>query len=119
MLAALPVHRVDYEDIANLIERALAEVDQPYYEPQSTAAQESALAAMARRTLAGDLEPRTLAASTHGVFGHASITLAERLAELDDVYDTVEYISLTVAEVDAEVIIEARRIAERELPAGA
>ncbi|MGY5129090.1 hypothetical protein [Streptomyces nigrescens] len=37
--------------------------------------------------------------------------MTERLAELDDEYDFLEYSDRTAARVDAEVMAEARRIA--------
>jgi len=38
------------------------------------------------------------------------LPLAERLVELDDVYDALEYTDTTEQEVNDEVLAEARRI---------
>ena len=54
-----------------------------------------------------------LAVRAHSVIGHDNLALAERLVELDDVYDTLEYTDLTEQEVNDDVLAEARRIAER------
>jgi hypothetical protein len=93
------------------LKQALTEVGLPYYEPNSTAGQEAALAVMAARVLSDDLDPRSLAAWSHRTFGHDRLPAAERLAELDDVYDTIEYTDLTVEDVNADVVAEAKRLA--------
>ena len=111
MLAAVSLRTAGDSDVIDLLEQALYEVGLSYYEPRSIAAQESALAVIARRALTGELQPRALAAWTHRVFGHDRLALAERFAELDDVYDAIDYTDLSVLEVDAEVIAEAVRIA--------
>ncbi len=66
--------------------------------------------ALAYQMLAGRLTPRELAMRIHQRFGH-QLSLAERLAELDDEYDIVEYGSRTLAQLDAEVTAEAQRLA--------
>ncbi|WP_424857709.1 hypothetical protein [Streptomyces sp. SAI-170] len=71
---------------------------------------EAAVRALARRVLAGRLTPRELALRIHRRSGH-QLPLAERLAELDDEYDIVEYGNRTLAHLDAEVTAEARRLA--------
>ncbi|MGW6587664.1 hypothetical protein [Streptomyces globisporus] len=76
------------------------------------AAQEAVVRALARRMLAGDLEPRELTFRIHQRYGH-ELPLTERLAELDDEYDILEYGDRTVDQVDAEVTAEARRLAAR------
>lgn len=111
MLAGLPLRGLDDLDVEDLLEQALTEVGLPYFTPHSREAEESALVVMARRTLSGAVSPRDLALWTHRVFGHDRLAEAARLAELDDVYDTIEYTDLAPADVDAEVIGEARRIA--------
>jgi len=44
--------------------------------------------------------------------GHGGVALAERLVELDDVYDVVHYVDTTEHDVDDLIRIEARRIIE-------
>ncbi|MGC9479588.1 hypothetical protein ACP4I1_36405 [Streptomyces sp. WG4] len=65
--------------------------------------------ALAHRMLAGRLPPRELAMRIHQRFGH-QLPLAERLAELDDEYDIVEYGNKTLTQLDAEVTAEAQRL---------
>ncbi|MEV6796592.1 hypothetical protein AB0M87_32535 [Streptomyces sp. NPDC051320] len=62
--------------------------------------------------LAGELTPRELAFRIHGRFGH-ELPLVERLANLDDDYDVLEYGNRAQAQVDAEVTTEALRLAQR------
>ena len=71
---------------------------------------QAALRAMAERALAGTVPPRELARWAHRAFGHGTLDLAERLVELDDIYDTLAYADLTEQGADAEVIDEARQI---------
>jgi hypothetical protein len=69
--------------------------------------------------LTGAAPPRELAAWAHSKIGHDQIPIAERLVELDDVYDAVEYGNQTLDEIDADVIDEARRIVEGAQPTNA
>lgn len=109
MLAAVPFRHAD-EEVPEVLESVLADLDLPYYEPGSTAGQEAAVRALAARVLAGTMPPTELAVWAHSKIGHDRLALAERLVELDDVYDTIEYSDMTEEEVDAEVVAEARRI---------
>ncbi|MFC8722663.1 hypothetical protein ACFUEL_35290, partial [Kitasatospora sp. NPDC057198] len=66
---------------------------------------ERALRALAGRTLTGELTPRELAFRVHLRFGYELPP-----AELDDEYDLLHYRSdRTAADLDAEVLAEARR----------
>jgi hypothetical protein len=65
---------------------------------------------LATRVVAGSMSPMDLAVWAHRRFGHGTLELAERLAELDDAYDCVEYTDMAEHDVDADVIAEARRI---------
>lgn len=76
----------------------------------STAGAEAAVRTLAARAVAGTLPPRELTVWAHSRFGHGKLALAEKLVDLDDVYDCVEYSNVTDAEVDADVVAEARRI---------
>jgi len=53
-----------------------------------------------------------LAFEVHRHFGHR-VPLGERLAELDDEYEMLEYAGRTAEQVDADVTAEARRLASR------
>jgi hypothetical protein len=56
------------------------------------------------------MEPSALTVWAHTTFGHDTLELADRLVELDDVYDCLEFTDTTEQDVDADVIAEARRI---------
>lgn len=82
-----------------------------FYSVASEAGQDAAARTLARRVLAGELTPREFTFRIHQRHGH-ELALTERLAELDDEYDTLEYGDKTTARVDAEVTAEARRLAD-------
>jgi hypothetical protein len=110
MLAAVSIRHAD-ENVPRRLEAALQDVGLEYHPKSAAAANEAALKAMASRVLSGVLAPRALAEWTHSTFGHETIQLAERLAELDDAYDVLEYYpGQTVEQLDAEVTAEAQRI---------
>ncbi|MEU8034443.1 hypothetical protein AB0C13_38725 [Streptomyces sp. NPDC049099] len=110
ILAACTRAEADY-DVPDLLPPALAELGLTYYSVGSVAGQEAAARALAARMLAGELTPRELAFRIHQRFGH-ELPLAERLAELDDEYDVLEYGERTPAQVDADVTAEALRLAQ-------
>ncbi|WP_432075739.1 hypothetical protein [Streptomyces wuyuanensis] len=111
ILAACTRAEADY-DVPDLLPPALDELGLIFYPVGSDAGQEAATRALAARMLAGELTPRELAFRVHQRFGH-ELALAERLAELDDEYDILEYGDRTPAQVDAEVTAEALRLAQR------
>ncbi|WP_406195508.1 hypothetical protein OH807_07625 [Kitasatospora sp. NBC_01560] len=111
ILAACTRAEADYE-VPGILPAALDELGLTFYPVGSQAGQEAAARALAIRMLAGDLTPRELAFRIHQRFGH-ELDLADRLAELDDEYDMLDYGGgRTPAEVDAEVTAEARRLAQ-------
>lgn len=109
-LAACFHSEADY-DVPELLPAALNELGLIYYPPGSRAGQEAAARALALQHLSGALTPRELASEIHRRFGH-SLPLAERLAELDDEYDILEYGSKTPEQIDAEITTEARRLTQ-------
>ncbi|ROV69701.1 hypothetical protein [Streptomyces globisporus] len=111
ILAARTRAEADY-DVHDLLPPALDELGLTFRPAADEAAQEAVVRALARRMLAGDLEPRELTFRIHQRYGH-ELPLTERLAELDDEYDILEYGDRTVDQVDAEVTAEARRLAAR------
>ena len=110
ILAACTRAEADY-DVPELLPPALDELGLTFYPPGSVGGQEAAARALAARMLAGELTPRALAFRIHQRFGH-ELPLTERLAELDDEYDTLEYGDRTSAQVDADVTAEALRLAQ-------
>ncbi|MFJ3981388.1 hypothetical protein [Streptomyces fungicidicus] len=114
ILAACTRAEADY-DVHDLLPAALDELGLTFAPVGSEAGQEAAARALARLMLAGELTPREFTFRIHQRHGH-ELPLTERLAELDDEYDILEYGDGTVHQVDAEVTAEARRLAAR--PAG-
>ncbi|MDN3296407.1 hypothetical protein QWM81_20550 [Streptomyces ficellus] len=110
-LAACTRAEADY-DVHELLPDALDELGLTFYPVASDAGQEAAAQALARRVLAGELTAREFTSRIHQLFGH-ELPLTERLAELDDEYDVLEYGDRTATQVDAEVTTEARRLAAR------
>ncbi|MFJ3660299.1 hypothetical protein ACIPPM_07495 [Streptomyces sp. NPDC090119] len=109
ILAACTRAEADY-DVPHLLPEALDELGLTFYPFADEAGQEAAARALARRVLAGELTPREFAFRMHQRHGHEP-ALTERLAELDDKYGILEYGDRAVAQVDAEVTAEARRLA--------
>ncbi|AJC59817.1 hypothetical protein [Streptomyces sp. 769] len=109
ILAACTRAEADY-DVHDLLPAALDELGLTFFPIASEAGQEAAARVLARRMLAGELTPREFTFRIHQRYGH-ELPLTERLAELDDEYDVLEYGDRTVDEVDAEVTGEARRLA--------
>ncbi len=58
------------------------------------------------------MDPSALTVWAHRTFGHDTLELAERLVELDHVYDCLELTDMTERDIDAGVIAEARGILE-------
>jgi hypothetical protein len=109
MLAGVHTRHAD-DEAPDLLEAALLEVGLEFYPPGSRAGAEAAVRALARRVLDGRMEPSALIVWAHSTFGHDTLELAERLVELDDIYDCLEVTDMTEQDVDADVIAEARRI---------
>lgn len=109
ILAACTRAEADY-DVYDLLPPALGELGLSFPPIAGEAGQEAAARALARRMLAGELTPRDFTGRIHHRYGH-ELALTERLAELDDEYDILEFGDRTADEVDAEVTAEARRLA--------
>jgi hypothetical protein len=109
MLAGCTRAEAEY-DVPDLLPVVLDELGLVFHPRDSEAGQGAAVRALAHQMLAGRLTPRELASRVHQRFGH-QLPLAERLAELDDEYDIVEYGVWTWAQLDAEVTSEAQRLA--------
>ncbi|APU43496.1 hypothetical protein [Streptomyces sp. TN58] len=109
ILAACTRAEADY-DVHDLLPPALAELGLTLHPASGETGQEAAVRAIARRMLAGELQPWELTFRIHRRYGH-ELPLAERLAELDDEYGMLEDGDEAVAQIDAEVTAEARRLA--------
>ncbi|MFB6618107.1 hypothetical protein ACFCV9_28470 [Streptomyces sp. NPDC056367] len=110
ILAACTRAEADY-DVHDLIPPALDELGLTFHPVSSEAGQEAAARALARRMLAGELKPWELTFRINQRYGH-ELPLTARLAELDDEYAFLEHGGdEAVAQIDAEVTVEARRVA--------
>lgn len=89
ILAACTRAEAEY-DVPDLLPAALDELGLRFYPRDSEGGREAAVRALAHQLPAGKLTPRELAFRIHQRFGH-ELPLAERLAELDDEYDILEY----------------------------
>ncbi|MFE4634545.1 hypothetical protein ACFRJ1_14400 [Streptomyces sp. NPDC056773] len=96
-------------DVHDLLPPALAELGLTFHPAGGEAGQEAAVRALARRMLAGELEPWELTFRIHRRYGH-ELPLAERLTELDDEYGMLEDGDEATAHIDAEVMAEAGRL---------
>lgn len=114
MLAAVSVRglRGSGHEIAEVLQAALEELGIDYPPPGSVVSREAAVRAMAARLLNGDVSPRELTMWVHHNFGH-DLSIAEALAELDDVYDTLPYADVLPEQVDADVRAAAIAIVGR------
>jgi hypothetical protein len=111
MLAGVHSRNAD-EEVPELLQAALHDVGLDFPERDSDAGKEAGLRIMAGRVIAGVMPPIDLASWAHATVGHGVLDLAERLVELDDVYEILDYSDMTEEAFDAEVIAEARRIAD-------
>ncbi|WP_212808658.1 hypothetical protein [Micromonospora endophytica] len=109
MLAGIHGRHAD-EEVPELLEAALADLGLNYYPRGSQTGQEAVLRVLASRVLAGLMSPMDLATWAHSTIGHDGLALANRLVELDDVYDTLEYTDMTEQDLEGEILAEARRI---------
>ncbi|WP_434587388.1 hypothetical protein [Streptomyces sp. A5-4] len=109
ILAALTRAEADY-DVHELLPEALEGLGLTFYPVDSETGAEPAVRALARRMLAAELTPRQFTFRIRHRHGH-ELALTAELADLDDEYDTLEYGDKTTAQIDAEVRVEARRLA--------
>ncbi|KJK48103.1 hypothetical protein UK23_18040 [Lentzea aerocolonigenes] len=107
-LAGVSLRR-PWDEIQPLLGDALLELGLDHHEHNSNEGKALGLRLMARRTLAGELSARELAAWVHDRFGHG-LPAAEELARLDDEYDILEYDDRATTDVDEQVMAEVRRI---------
>ncbi|WP_330237864.1 hypothetical protein [Streptomyces sp. NBC_00525] len=109
ILAACTRAEADY-DVHDLLPAALDELGLVFYPVGSEAGQEAVARVLALSMLAGELIPREYTFRIRQRHGH-ELPLTERLAELDDECDVLEYGDRTTEQVVAEVTVEARRLA--------
>jgi hypothetical protein len=108
MLAAMSISELhgSGHEIADLLEATSEEAGMPYLPPGSRVGQEMAVQVMALRALSGDISPKALSTWAHRTFGH-NLPIAEPLADLDHVYETLPSTDLAPDEIDADVLAAA------------
>lgn len=107
-LAGTPIATSQFM-LSDLIEGVTRELGIP--EPQDDA-HASAVKAMARRTISGEVAPRDLAHWAHAKIGHEGDPTAQPFVDLDDIYDTSEYLGYAPHEIDDMTLREAQAIVD-------
>ena len=108
-LAGQSTRGQDYE-FAAAVEAALTDLGLGLPGRDSPEAQVGAARAMSRLVLNGLLSPRELVRWAHVHIGHGGANSVQALVDLDDAYDTAEYVSKKPADLDHDVRTEARRL---------
>ena len=108
-LAGMSVQGQDH-DFEEAVAAALSDLGVALPAQASTEAQVGAARAMSRLVIGGELSPRELARWAHVRIGHSGASEVQALVELDDAYDTAEYINRQPADLDREILAEARRL---------
>ncbi|MGK5520707.1 hypothetical protein ACSNN9_15295 [Micromonospora sp. URMC 107] len=105
------------DELRRWLEDALAELSLTYYQEGSREGEEEALRIMARRALAHTITPRDLASWTYAFMAWEGTPLAAELIALEDAYLYVDsvynghpYTGTTTADLDVDVMAEARRL---------
>lgn len=110
-LACLPPN-ASTNDIEDILERTGPDIGVPLVPRGNPEAALAAASVMVQRCAAGKLPERDLARWMHTVIGHESSEELELLVGLDDAYDAVDYSSITVESVDAQVRAEVDRLTD-------
>ncbi|MFD6753305.1 hypothetical protein [Micromonospora gifhornensis] len=113
-----PTRGNESDELRRWLEGALAELSLTYYPTGSREGEDAALRVMARRLLAQTIAPRDLTSWAYRFITWDGTPLAADLIALDIAYDYVDsvyngqpYTSTTTADLDEDVIAEARRLA--------
>lgn len=113
VLAGLSVEGTD-AGFTEVLAEALGDLGLALPEVGNHEAQVGAVRAQCRRALRGELSPRALVRWVHGQVGHGGPDELQRLVELDDEYDTVEYNiaygGRTALQLDDEIRREAQSL---------
>ncbi|WP_157779172.1 hypothetical protein [Micromonospora sp. WMMA2032] len=114
-----PVRGSEDDELLRWLPGALAELSLTHYGDDSRKAEEEILRVMARRLLAGAITPRDLTSWVDRFITCAGTPLAGELIDLENAYEYVEAVhelhrqtDTGTAELDAEVVAEARRLLE-------
>ncbi len=102
-LAAAPHGWETGDEVDELLYSTMAELGLPWQPRFSHDADEAAIRALARRLLRGEMTSWELARIAHAMFGHEPGP-TENLGYLDDVYDSLEVIDVTVEEINERCV---------------
>ncbi|WP_433115595.1 hypothetical protein [Micromonospora sp. CA-246542] len=112
-----PVKGAENDELRRWLEGALSELSLTYYAEGSRESEEEALRIMARRLLAQTIPPRDLTSWAYRYISYDGTPLAAELVALDNAYDVVDAIhdwqphsSTTTSDIDADVVVEVRRL---------
>lgn len=107
------------DELRRWLEDALTELSLTYYPEGSREGEEAAVRLMARRVLAHEIAPRDLTVWAYLHITWDGTPLAAELVTLESAYEYVESVQDaypdagdTTADIDADVIAEARRLVE-------
>jgi|GEM_PF-1530967 len=117
ILAGAPTAHAS-EELSYWLDDTLSELGLPNYARHSPEAREAATRVMARKLLAGGITPSELTSWAHQVIGHDASPLLDELVCLDDVFGCLDYSEETEEDVNARVMVEARRILSADPAAG-
>lgn len=109
VLAGVPAAQATIE-VPDLVERAMDELELPYFGPGHPTNRLIAAAALAAEHVHGTLTARDLCRIVHQHYGHGAHDLIEPLAELDDCYDTIEYSNDTEQDLEQQTLEAARNL---------
>lgn len=103
VLAGVPAAEAT-TDVPHLLERAMDELDLPYFGPGHPTGRLLAAAALAAEHVHGRLAARDLCRIIHQHYGHDAHDLIEPLAELDDCYDALDYVEETEQDLERQTL---------------
>ncbi|MDG4804620.1 hypothetical protein [Micromonospora sp. WMMD980] len=102
------------DELRRWLDGALTELSLTYYPQGSRDGEEAAVRLMARRALAGEITPRDLTVWAYLHITWDGTPLAAELVAFENSYEYAEAVRVvgdTTADIDADVLAEARRLA--------
>ncbi|MGC4803830.1 hypothetical protein [Micromonospora sp. DT233] len=109
-----PASGGESDDLRRWLRDALVELSLAYYQEGSGEGEEAAVRVMARRLLAGTITPPDLTSWAYRYVTAKGSPIAHELVRLDGSYELAQFTDAEVTVLDAEVIAEARRLAESD-----
>lgn len=109
ILAGVPTNEATV-DVPGLVERAMDELELPYFGPGHPTSRLLAASALAAEHVHGRLPARDLCRIIHQQYGHGAHHLIEPLSELDDCYDTIGYTNATEQDLERQTLAAANNL---------